>query len=136
MKRIGIYFFYDQDGIVDEYNLVLLRDLKENLEKLLVVCNGALTPEGKARFASVADEVLLRENQGFDVWAYKEGMAHYGWSELSRYDELVLLNFSNYGPVYPLAEMFAAMAEREADFWGIAMRYGFPHDPYNGALHH
>ena len=131
MKRIGIYFFYDQAGIVDEYNLVLLRDLKQNLEKLLVVCNGELTPEGKARFSSVADEVLVRENRGFDVWAYKEGMAHYGWSELSRYDELVLLNFTNYGPVYPLEEMFAAMEQREADFWGIVMRYGFPHDPYN-----
>ena len=92
LKRLGIYFFYDKDGIVDEYNLVLLRDLKENLEKLLVVCNGALTPEGKARFASVADEVLVRENRGFDVWAYKEGMEHYGWSELSQYDERVSAN--------------------------------------------
>ena len=131
MRRAGIYFFYDEAGIVDEYNLVLLRDLKESLEKLLVVCNGELTAEGKLKFLTVADEVLVRENRGFDVWAYKEGMAHIGWDELGQYDELVLLNFTNMGPVYPLAEMFTAMSQRKVDFWGIVMRYGLPQDPFN-----
>jgi len=128
---LGIYFFYDRDGIVDDYNIYLLKDLRENLDKLLVVCNGELTPAGKVRFESVADEVLVRENRGFDVWAYKAGMAHYGWEQLAQYDEVVLLNFTHYGPVYPFREMFEKMNLREADFWGIVMRYGFPHDPYN-----
>ena len=97
VKRLGIYFFYDKDGIVDDYNIYLLNDLKENLDSLLVVCNGKLNPEGRAKFGRVADEILVRENRGFDVWAYKEGMEHLGWETLSQYDELVLLNFTHYG---------------------------------------
>ena len=130
MRRLGIYFFCDKDGIVDEYNLVLLKDLKDNLDRLLVVCNGELTPEGKAKFETVADEVLVRENRGLDVWAYKEGMAHFGWQRLGEYDELVLLNFTNFGPVYPFSEMFAEMSRRKADFWGIVLRHGFLREKY------
>ena len=130
VKRLAIYFFYDKDGIVDDYNLYLLNDLKENIEKLLVVCNGKLTNEGRSKFETVSDDILVRENVGFDVWAYKEGMEYYGWHKRSAYDEMILLNFTNFGPVYPLKEMFDEMDKRDADFWGIVMRYGFPHDPY------
>lgn len=129
-KRIGIYFFYDKDGIVDEYNIVLLEDLKKNLEKLLVVVNGNLNDEGRLKFEKVADEILVRENKGFDVWAYKEGIEHLGWEEIEKYDELVQLNFTNYGPIYPFSEMFESMERRNVDIWGIVMRYGFDYDPY------
>lgn len=130
IKRLGIYFFYDKDGIVDNYNLYLLNDLKENIDKLLIVCNGKLNTEGRSKFETVADDILVRENVGFDVWAYKEGMEFYGWEKLSEYDEMILLNFTNFGPVYPFKEMFDEMDKRDPDFWGIVMRYGFPHDPY------
>lgn len=130
MKRFAIYFFYDKDGIVDDYNIYLLNDLKKNIDKLLVVCNGNLTTEGRSKFETVADDILVRENVGFDVWAYKEGMEYYGWDKISGYDEMILFNFTNFGPVYPFKEMFDEMDNRDADFWGIVMRYGFPHDPY------
>lgn len=109
IKRLGIYCFCDKDGMVDDYNLYLLNDLKENLHKLLVVCNGEVTPEGKARFETVAGEVLVREC--FD------------WERLCQYDEIVLLDSANFGPVYPLREMFDSMNRREADFWGIVAKY-------------
>ena len=34
IRRIAIYFFYDKDGIVDDYIPYLLRDLVKNVEKL------------------------------------------------------------------------------------------------------
>ena len=129
-ERIAVFFFYDEQGIVDDYNIYLLKDLKKNVAKILVVVNGSLTEEGHRKFETVADEILTRKNEGFDVWAYKEGIEHIGWDNLARYDELVLLNFTNFGPVYPLQEMFNAMAQRDVDFWGVVMRYGMPNDPY------
>ena len=129
-KRIGLYFFYDAQGIVDEYNIYLLSDLKQNIQKLYVVVNGFITEEGRAKFETVADEIVVRENSGYDVWAYKVGIEHIGWDTLTEYDELVMLNFTNFGPVYPLSEMFDVMSRRDVDFWGVVMRYGTPHDPY------
>lgn len=120
MKRLGIYFFYDKNGIVDQYVDYVLQDITKHLEKLIVVCNGKLTSEGELLFAKYTDSVIVRENKGFDVWAYKTGMDSLGWEKLLSYDEIILMNYTIMGPVYPLKDMFDEMDKRqELDFWGI-----------------
>lgn len=131
MRRAALYFFYDKDGIVDAYNLYMLRDLRKSLDKLYVVVNGALEEEGRKKFMQIADDVFVRENVGLDVWAYKEGMEHIGWETVTGFDEFIMMNHTNYGPVHPFAEMFAQMDKRELDFWGITKHHGHDFDPYN-----
>ena len=70
-KRLGVFVFYDKDGIVDDYVIYLLNDLKENLDRLVIVCNGALTPDGRDRLEKISPEVYVHENHGYDVGAYK-----------------------------------------------------------------
>lgn len=131
-KRCAIYFFFDEDGVVDRYNISLMKDLKKSVEHLLVVVNGLLTKQGEQALRDVADDVLVRENIGFDSWAYKAGIEHIGWDTLYGYDEIIQLNHTNFGPVYPFSEMFAAMDNRaELDFWGITRHYGMPNDPFH-----
>jgi len=121
-RRLGIYFFFDENGVVDLYNVFLLNGMRKHVSEILVVCNGNLTEKGKAVFASCADKVLVRENEGFDVWAYKEALASYGWEKLQNdFDEIILFNFTIYGPVYPFEEMFASMDFQDVDFWGITV---------------
>ena len=123
VKRLGIYFFYDQDGVVDDYIPFLLNDLLKSLTELIVVCNGKLTPEGRAVFKRYTNQIIVRENKGLDVWAYKTALDYKGWQELVKYDEIVLLNATIMGPVYPFEEMFREMSHRDIDFWGIT-KYG------------
>lgn len=131
MKRYAIYFFYDNDGIVDDYNIYLLDDLKKNVDYLLVVVNGRIEESGRERLRHVSDEIYERENEGFDVWAYKKGIEKAGWENLSSYDELILMNFTNFGPIYPFSDMFTETDTYEVDFWGITEHYGHNFDPYN-----
>lgn len=126
-----LYFFYDGQGIADEYNFYMLRDLRQNLDKLYVVVNGKLTEESHRRFSEIADDVYVRENVGLDVWAYKDGMAHIGWDVVTSFDEFIMMNHTNYGPIYPFREMFAKMDKRDVDFWGITKHNGHDYDPYN-----
>ncbi len=119
MKRIAIYAFYDAQQRVDRYVPYLLQDLKENVEKIIVVVNGTIEPEEKKKFFPMADQVMERENSGLDIWGYREGLLSIGWDALSEYDEVVLLNNTVYGPVYPFSEMFSDMETKELDFWGI-----------------
>ncbi|MGK2348305.1 rhamnan synthesis F family protein [Actinomyces sp. W5033] len=116
--RLGIFFFYDADGVVDRYVEVLLEDLLDNLNELVVVVNGHLTAKSHVRLKGLTPHVIVRENTGLDVWAYKTAMDSYGWDRLAEYDEIVLLNSTIMGPVYPFAEMFDDMARRDLDFWG------------------
>lgn len=119
MKRGGIYFFYDGNGIVDDYIPYLLEDLIENIDELVVVCNGKLNENGHRIFKRYADKIIVRPNEGLDVWAYKEGLAYYGWDKIEQFDELVMLNHTIMGPVYPFHETFDKMKDRDVDFWGI-----------------
>lgn len=130
-NRLVIYFFYDAKGIVDEYNIVLLNDMMKNCRDLLVVSNGKLSEDGKKKFLALTDKILERENKGFDVGAYKEALLTIGWERLSAYDEVILMNYTIMGPVFPFGEMFNAMDARpELDFWGITKHHKVPFDPY------
>ena len=121
LGRIGIFATYDPEGIVDDYIVFLLRDMRANLSRLVVVANGTLTEAGRRRLLAVADELHERPNTGFDVAAWQEGLVrHVGFDRLAEYEELILFNDSFFGPLYPFADMFEAMAPRNIDFWGLS----------------
>ena len=109
MKRLGIFFFYEKNGDVDDFITYYLADLHKNLTELVVVCNGKLSAQGRAAFEQFTDTIIVRENKGLDVWAYKTALDFYGWEKLSEYDEIVMTNSTLMGPVRPLREMFEAM---------------------------
>lgn len=130
VKRLVIFFFYDKDGIVDNYIPYMLEDLKKNTNEIFIVCNGKINSEGRKKLTEITDKILIRKNVGFDVWAYKEALEEYGWEELGDYDEIILMNFTMYGPLYPFVEMFNEMDKRDVDFWGITKHHGFSFDPF------
>lgn len=86
-NRLGIFVFYDKDGIADEYNFYFIEELKKQVSRLLVICNGDVEEEAGKRFSRIADEVMMRGNEGFDITAYHLGlknMATTGTENLTR----------------------------------------------------
>ena len=133
MKRLGIFFFYEKNGEVDGFVTYYLADLVKNLSELVIVCNGKLSESGRAAFAPFTDKIIVRENKGLDVWAYKTALDLYGWQRLAEFDEVVMTNATLMGPVRPLREMFGAMALRpELDFWGLSLHHGAEGNPFKG----
>ena len=51
MKRLGIFFFYEKNGDVDDFITYYLADLNKNLTELVVVCNGKLSAQGRGLLA-------------------------------------------------------------------------------------
>lgn len=130
IKRCAIFLYYDKQGIVDDYVIYLLNDLNKNIDKLLIVCNGTINEESEKKFRTVTQDILLRANSGFDVGGYREGLFQIGFDNLRRYDEIVLLNYTFFGPLYPFKEMFDEMAQRDLDFWGITNHFEVNPDPF------
>lgn len=131
VKRLIAYFIYDKQGIVDDYIIYMLCALKEHSSEIAVVVNGKLTSESREKLNQVTPVVMVRENKGLDVWAYKTVLDYYGWDKLVTYDEVIMMNFTIMGPVYPLSEMFESMSARDLDFWGITMYHKYEKgDPF------
>jgi rhamnosyltransferase len=103
MRRIAFYLFYDEFGEVDDYIPTKLTALQEFVEDIVVVSNSKMTVAGRAKLENIGATVFCRENVGFDVWGYKEGMETIGYDELaSNYDEVILLNYTFFAPIFPL----------------------------------
>lgn len=119
-KRLAVFVTFDADGIVDDYIPYLLKNLLRSVERLIVIVNGKINVEGRKILEGLTKDLVARDNIGFDFGAWKYALEEYvGWPEIEKYDELVLLNDSCFGPLYPFEHFFDQMEEREADFWGL-----------------
>lgn len=123
VKRVAIYVFHDAEGIVDDYAPVFLNELKKYTDHLLVVINGFVNDQGYAKFEQVSDDILVRENKGYDITGYLAGIQHISWEKIDEYDECIFVNSTLYGPIYPFKDMFEAMNAKDLDFWGITKHH-------------
>ncbi len=86
-----------------------LAEMRPYADHIFVVVNGAVTDEGRRRLEPVADTVWSRDNVGFYVWGYKSAMEEFGIERLAEYDELILMNYTWFGPVGSFAPVFDRM---------------------------
>lgn len=123
-QRLGIYCFYDKYGHAASFIKTFLDDLMDSLDDLVVVVNGQLSDQARQLFSEYTKTIIVRENKGLDVAAYKQAILTLGWEKLESYDEVICLNDTVMGPVYPFREMFACMDRKDVDFWGITAYAG------------
>lgn len=120
IKRMCIYVTYDKYAIIDDYIVYILNELRDNCERLILVCNYSEICSGKENVEPLLDQIFYRENIGYDCGAFKDAMCNLiGWDEIREYDELVLVNDSFFGPFVPFSNIFQEMEEKNVDFWGL-----------------
>ncbi|MGL4524093.1 MAG: rhamnan synthesis F family protein [Spirochaetia bacterium] len=120
MKRKVIFVFYDKSGIVDNYLLYLLQCVRTEIGPIIFVANGLLNEESYACVQALAEQVIVRPNEGLDAWGYKAGIDALDVKERKSLDALVLMNDTCFGPIFPFNEAFSRMESRkDIDFWGM-----------------
>lgn len=122
-KRIAMYVIYDKDGILDGFRKYYLQELRKEVDYIVGVVSGTLTPESRDELEELTDDFFVRENVGLLAYSWIDGIAHIGWDTLADYDELLMLNDSFFGPFYPLKDMFDACEKSDADFYGAMKNF-------------
>ena len=132
MKRLSIYFFWDKDGVVSDYVLYQLREMRKFVSESCLVVNGSLNEVGMAVVKEVVDTILVRDNVGMDAAAYQHAIRHYGYERLCEYDELILWNYTCYGPFGSFGDIFDKMDHVDCGFWGLGRWPTYaPHREYH-----
>lgn len=121
-KRFLIYVIYEDSDFLKKYKVIFLEALSKIVDCVLVVVNGSLKSEDIEKLRQYG-KVKVRGNDGYDTAAFRYGI-DYVKNELGKYDELLLVNDTNVGPISNLEDIFFNMACRKLDFWGIT--YGEP----------
>jgi lipopolysaccharide biosynthesis protein len=132
MRRIALYLFYDERGIVDEYVTHFLRKLSDFVEEIVFTSNGPLSKSSELSLQGITNQIFIRRNEGFDAWAHKEALETVGDEILSQYDEILLLNYTYFGPIFPFSELFSEMEKRACDFWGVTAHKELVPNPFTG----
>ena len=119
-KRLAIFCLYAPDGIVRFRVTYILRELMTVSDEIIIVSNGDISDEGKAKLREYTNTLIIRDNIGFDGGAYADVILnHIGKENLNQYSKLILCNDTFWGPFVPFSEIFAEMEKREADWWGL-----------------
>lgn len=119
MKRLGIFSFYDKEGIVDSYIEYLLGELMTVLDRVIVVVNGQVNENGRQIFSRYTNKLIIRKNKGFDGGAYADVIINVLGDSIGEWDELVLCNDTFFGPFVPMKSIFEKMERKQLDFWGL-----------------
>lgn len=132
-NRLLIYFFYDDVGIIDNYILFLLKSIKKHTRRIVFISNVSIKKNNN-ELIKIADDVVIKENYGFDAYAYKYAFDYVGWNELREYDEIICCNSTFFGPIKSFDTMFEEMSKKEndnLDFWGITKHQGYSENVLN-----
>ena len=118
MNRLVLFAIYDFQNIVDPYLEYLLKQTKEIASRLVIIVNDKDTKN--ETILNKYGERVFRDNKGFDGGAFREQILRlYEEGELEKYDELVLMNDSFYGPFVSWKDIFDDMDSRQLDYWRI-----------------
>lgn len=115
-KRAVIFVHFDKDGLLDPHVQFFLGELRKHCETLIFVSTSILPAELK-KAALICDEVISRENVGYDFVSWKIGLGLLEFPE--SYDEITFVNDSCYGPLFDLGKVFKRADSKVCDMWGL-----------------
>ena len=118
-KKALVYVIFESEARLQEYKLRFLQALAPLVDDVIVVVNGQLHDDDINSLENYG-RVLTRDNKGYDTAAFREGIFAFGKDKLKDYDQLLLVNDTNIGPMRDLSQVFQKMADKQLDFWGIS----------------
>ncbi len=124
MKRLGVFHFYEKNGVVNDYIETLLGSFQSVLSKLIIIVNGKLSDSEFQKLQVYSDIIYQRENIGFDAGAYKDFFLDLHQETWDLWDEIIIFNSTFYGPFYEWTDIFKRMEEEKVDFWGLSRHHG------------
>ena len=121
MKRLLLYVHYNKYDELSGHVLYQLEQLRPLFSKLIVISNSQLTESAILTLKEFGiDEVIQRENLGFDFAAWRDGMTHVGFERLADFDSVTLMNDTCFGPLWDMSDLVEDFEQRQsADFWGM-----------------
>ena len=127
MKRILLFVHFNKNGRLNKRALYTLEQTKHLYDKIVTISNSPLNKADRNTLERLSDDVIIRENKGYDFSAWKAGIDHIGWQSIVKYDSLTIMNDTCLFPVWPIDEYFDSFGQNnKVDFWGASIYKATP----------
>lgn len=118
-NKLLIYSYSGSYSKLDNYVVYLLDNIQVYISEIIIVVNSNITDEIEKKFKKYSDKVYIQENISNSVSAYKAGLEYYGWDNIKKFNEIIFMNDSVYGPVTDFKDLFDTMDNKNISFWEI-----------------
>lgn len=128
--------FYGADNL-GNYIYYLAVELRKMVRDLVIVSNGFLTELERDKLEKITKYLYEREDAGFDSDAFKDALENYiSWERIEQYDELILVNDTCYGSIYPFEDVFDEMDtyRNDLDFGSLTEQEEFRASPFSDKI--
>ncbi len=119
MKRLAIFAFYNEKGIINDYVVTYLKYLKEVSDNIIFVADNEPNVKELSKIYPLVSHIESYHHGEYDFGSYKIGFKyakeHY---LLDNVDEIILCNDSCFC-VDSLKPAFDKMATNSCDFWSM-----------------
>lgn len=122
MKRLLLYVHFNRYEKLSSHVLYQLEQMRPLFSRIVFISNSPFlaVDEALLREELLVDDVVRRENVGFDFAAWRDGMNYVGFESLQEYDSITLMNDTCFGPLYDMKEVYDRFESDDAvDFWGM-----------------
>lgn len=123
IRRICLFAGYDSDGLIDDYVVNLISELSLYSD-VFYLADSDIHETELFKLKTITKGAWAYRHQEYDFGSYAR-LAHnlVGWNEISKYDELLLVNDSSY-LIKPLNQVFKKMDSKPCDWWGLQATKG------------
>lgn len=121
-KRICLLAGYDKSNIIQDYVVFLVQELSK-ISDVYYFADGIINDGELSKIKPYVKYAESSPHKGYDFGSWQYLVHHIGWSELEKYDELIICNDSIYGPMTNMQDIFDYMELRGYDFWGLTENY-------------
>lgn len=116
--RITLVAGYDDRNMIHDYTIFLLESLSK-ISDVYYMSAAEMPDDQLAKLDGIAKWAGAYRHGRYDFGSWGILIEKLGWDEISRYDELLLVNDSIYGPMFDLEPICQAMTGSNCDFWGM-----------------
>lgn len=112
---------YSNDGYIDDSLIYLIKGLKEIADNIVLFADSPVFEEELDKLDGLVTYAGYERHGAYDFGSYRRGLDYLrknGYLEEGITDELIMMNDSCYGPVYPFSESIDKMKNEDWDFWG------------------
>lgn len=124
MKRIAIFAHYSKNNFIEDYVIYLIKEIKKCVEKIIFISDSNINEDEIQKIKEFIYHYECKPHGEYDFGSYKKGFL---WAKennlLPNCEELIFINDSCYGPLYPFEETFNKMSGQPIDFWGLTKNY-------------
>ncbi len=127
-KRVAIFASYNKDNKIADHVVYYLKALRKVVGDIIFVSDNEMEKGVTEKLSGIVSKAICHRHGTYDFGSYHIG---YSWALehnlLDEAEEMVFVNDSCYGPVFPFENVFDKMNDKPCDFWGLTDSYETAH---------